>query len=278
MAWSGPIDYSGGQSLHHYRGWNPIDHEWHRRHGRSVAFGNRVELGWRGRERRGISTLYPIPSWQAPVSMATNGGSTTFRNVPDVALTAINVYERVDGEDIDDQGGTSCATPLWGGFMALVNQEGQERGEAGLGFINPAIYAIGLGSGYASDLHDITTGNNTSPTSPDEFDAVAGYDLCTGWGTPAGQPLINALTGAGRCAAGILVHLCVRRPDRRPIQSEFQRLCVERYGFQRADMDGEQDAELAVAFEHDRDARGKRVGYRHGFDQCERERIGGGGS
>jgi len=40
----------------------------------------------------GISSYYPIPSWQSALSFAGNGGSTTFRNIPDVALTADNVY------------------------------------------------------------------------------------------------------------------------------------------------------------------------------------------
>ena len=36
----------------------------------------------------GISTQYPIPSWQTNINMTANQGSTTMRNVPDVALTA----------------------------------------------------------------------------------------------------------------------------------------------------------------------------------------------
>ena len=43
-------------------------------------------------------------------------------------------------------------------------------------------------------FHDITAGNNTNEYSPTNFFAVPGYDLCTGWGTPAGTNLINALT------------------------------------------------------------------------------------
>jgi hypothetical protein len=62
-----------------------------------------------------------------------------------------------------------------------------------VGFINPAADVIGGGSRYTTCFHDITTGNNTSAGSPSKFYAVAGYDLCTGWGTPAGQTLINAL-------------------------------------------------------------------------------------
>ncbi len=140
----------------------------------------------------GISTQYPIPSWQTNVSMAGNQGSTTLRNTPDVALTAESVYVRADGADYN-VGGTSCAAPLWAGFAALVNQQALASGHAPVGFVTPAIYALGGSANYTASFHDITTGNNESPSSPTKFSAVAGYDLCTGWGTPAGQSLINAL-------------------------------------------------------------------------------------
>jgi uncharacterized delta-60 repeat protein len=142
----------------------------------------------------GISTQYPIPSWQTNINMAANQGSTTMRNTPDVALTADNVYVRADGED-QNVGGTSCAAPLWAGFTALVNQQAAASSKPSVGFINPAVDAIGsgIGANYTSAFHDITTGNNTSSSSPTRFYAVFGYDLCTGWGTPAGQNLINAL-------------------------------------------------------------------------------------
>ncbi|MGA2871213.1 MAG: choice-of-anchor tandem repeat GloVer-containing protein, partial [Verrucomicrobiota bacterium] len=65
-----------------------------------------------------------------------------------------------------------------------------------VGFLNPAIYAIGQSPAYTSAFHDITTGNNTNSTSVNEFFAVPGYDLCTGWGTPNGTNLISALRPA----------------------------------------------------------------------------------
>ncbi|MGP8054830.1 MAG: protease pro-enzyme activation domain-containing protein, partial [Limisphaerales bacterium] len=140
----------------------------------------------------GVSTQYPIPAWQTNISMTANQGSTTMRNTPDVALTADNVYVRADGLNYR-VGGTSCAAPLWAGFTALVNQQALASGRPTLGFINPVVDAIGSGPNYSPAFHDITTGNNTSGSSPTKFYAVSGYDLCTGWGTPAGQSLINAL-------------------------------------------------------------------------------------
>jgi subtilase family serine protease len=141
----------------------------------------------------GISTTYGIPAWQQGVSMAQNQGSTTMRNVPDVALTADNIYTIYNNGSAGSVGGTSAAAPLWAAFTALVNQQAASAGHAPVGFLNPALYAIGTGPNYGACFLDTTTGNNTSRSSRNRFFAVAGYDLCTGWGTPNGTNLINAL-------------------------------------------------------------------------------------
>jgi uncharacterized repeat protein (TIGR01451 family) len=142
----------------------------------------------------GVSTTYAIPTYQQGINMTANLGSTTMRNIPDVALTADDVYVVYGNGSTGVFGGTSCAAPLWAGFMALVNQQAAMGGRSPLGFINPAIYAIGKSNpNYTTLFHDVTTGNNFNSTSPNKFPAVAGYDLCTGWGTPNGTNLINAL-------------------------------------------------------------------------------------
>ena len=110
-------------------------------------------------------------------------------------MTADNVYVRANGHDYYHVGGTSCAAPLWAGFAALVNQQAVFNSVPTLGFVNPMIYTIGSESVYDASFHDITTGDNIRPGSGNNFYAVAGYDLCTGWGTPAGQNLIDALVG-----------------------------------------------------------------------------------
>lgn len=141
----------------------------------------------------GISSHYAIPSWQQGISMSANGGSTTMRNIPDVALTGNNIWVTYGDGNSGSFGGTSCATPLWAAFIALANEQAVSFGETNLGFLNPAIYALGKGSSYNSVLHDITTGNDTNSSSPNAFYAEPGYDLCSGWGTPNGAALINAL-------------------------------------------------------------------------------------
>ena len=144
----------------------------------------------------GVSESYLLPSWQQGINMTANHGSTAMRNIPDVALTADNILTVANNGQGLDLGGTSCAAPLWAGFMALVNQQAASNHAPNIGFINPAVYTIGKGSLYSSCFHDITTGNNTNPVSPINFHAVTGYDLATGWGTPTGSNLLNALATA----------------------------------------------------------------------------------
>jgi uncharacterized membrane protein len=144
----------------------------------------------------GVSTTWPIPSYQRSVNMAAAGGSTTMRNIPDVALTAdVQMFLICNNGQAVEVGGTSAAAPLWAGFIALANQQAAASQKPRVGFLNPLIYGIGAGSSFQSDLHDIVTGNN------DGFHALPGYDLATGWGTPAGQPLINSLTGTSSAPA-----------------------------------------------------------------------------
>ncbi len=139
---------------------------------------------------------FPIQSWQLPVINSSNGGSTTLRNSPDVALQAdydnYICYDR--GVCQTDWGGTSFATPRWAAWLALVNQELVANGHAaGLGFINPTLYSIGQSSNYSSDFHDITSGNNDTDGQSKFYYAVAGYDLVTGWGSMNGQLLMTSL-------------------------------------------------------------------------------------
>ncbi|HEY6273059.1 MAG TPA: choice-of-anchor D domain-containing protein [Terriglobales bacterium] len=140
---------------------------------------------------------FALPSWQSGIANSSNGASSTVRNLPDVAAEAN--FDNIlcdDGTCTDNEtGGTSYAAPRWAGFIALVNQQSVANGNSTVGFINPTIYAIGLGTSFTSDFHDITSGNNNNGRGK-SFNAVTGYDLVTGWGSPNGQNLINALAGA----------------------------------------------------------------------------------
>jgi uncharacterized repeat protein (TIGR01451 family) len=141
----------------------------------------------------GISAFYAIPTWQQGIDMTTNGGSTVFRNIPDVALTGDNVWSIADNGFGQYTAGTSCAAPLWAGLTALINQQAVNAGAPPVGSLNPALYAIGKSQEYRTAFHDILISNNTNSISTNAFFAVRGYDLCTGWGTPASTNLINLL-------------------------------------------------------------------------------------
>jgi kumamolisin len=133
-----------------------------------------------------------IPAWQqiAGVINSSNKGSATLRNGPDVSANAnFTFYTCADQQGClaNEYGGTSFATPMWAAYIALANQQSVASGGKTLGFINPTIYQQNVTSAYATDFHDITSGTSGS------FSAVTGYDLVTGWGSPNGAALINAL-------------------------------------------------------------------------------------
>jgi subtilase family serine protease len=154
------------------------------------------ETVWPG-SAGGILTNVPIPYYQKPVNMVAAGGSATHCNVPDVAMPAnyiLVVYTGNNGvQHYSGVGGTSCAAPLWAGFTALVNQQAVASGKPSVGFMNPALYNIAEGPFYSQCFNDITSGNNTNSRSPTLYFAQTGFDLCTGWGTPKGASMINAL-------------------------------------------------------------------------------------
>jgi hypothetical protein len=155
------------------------------------------ELAWVG-SGGGVSTFYAMPDYQQGINMAPLGGSSTMRNFPDVAMMADTVIFIADNNRTGAVGGTSCSTPQWAGFYALANEQAAALGEPPLGFFNPALYALGKSANYSQCFHDITSGNTTNYSSgPNRFFAAPGYDLCTGWGSPNGSNLMNALTGIG---------------------------------------------------------------------------------
>jgi subtilase family serine protease len=135
----------------------------------------------------------PIPSWQKPKGVITkaNEGSTKYRNGPDVAANSNSTFYVCADQTTctaNLYGGTSFAAPMWAAYLALANEEAAAKKLPPPGFINPAIYKLGLGSGYNTEFHDITIGSNGFP-------ATKGYDLASGWGSPNKSGLINALLG-----------------------------------------------------------------------------------
>jgi kumamolisin len=140
----------------------------------------------------GVSTVFPLPSWQAGarVPPSANPGGKVGRGVPDVSgdadpQTGYSVL--VDGQKIT-VGGTSAVAPLWTGLLTLVNQGIGKP----VGYINPLLY----GRSSTSAFDDVVSGTNGA------YDAGPGWDACTGWGSPIGAKLLALLSpGAGPNAA-----------------------------------------------------------------------------
>ena len=131
-----------------------------------------------------------IPSWQTPVD-GCSGCSKTLRNGPDVAGNANFTYYVCADQTTctaNEYGGTSFATPMWAGYLALANQQAATNGNT-IGYINPTVYPAAEGSSYSTYFHDITSG------SCGKYSSATGFDLCTGWGSPNTTGLITLLAG-----------------------------------------------------------------------------------
>jgi len=165
----------GGRCVHHVGGRDGLSDK---QRGRPLEFGNRM-----GRWRRRISPdKYAIPSWQTAAAAGCAKCSKTYRNGPDVRPTRILLFTSVADQTTctaNSYGGTSFAAPMWAGYLALANQQAVAAGGSPLGFINPTLYTIGLGSGYDTAFHDITSGSNG-------YSATIGYDLASGWAARTG--------------------------------------------------------------------------------------------
>jgi kumamolisin len=155
------------------------------------ASGNKIarEVVWNnpfdgGASGGGVSDVFPAPDWQATVHLGSSddGDGLRGRGVPDVAGNAdpITGYEvLVDGEQLVI-GGTSAVAPLWAGLIALINQHLNQP----VGYLNPLLYQLA----GAATLNDVTDGNNGG------YRAGPGWDACTGFGSPDGQRLMDALS------------------------------------------------------------------------------------
>lgn len=132
----------------------------------------------------GVSDFFALPAYQtnAGVPLSVNPDHHKGRGVPDVAGNAdpVTGYRvRVDGSNLVF-GGTSAVAPLWAGLIALMNQK---LGRP-VGYLNPLLYGPVVGK---QAFHDITSGSNGG------YQAQAGWDACTGWGSPDGSRLMGQL-------------------------------------------------------------------------------------
>jgi hypothetical protein len=171
----------------------------------------------------GTSTFTARPSWQTGVPGLASGSK---RLVPDVSLSSSadnagylyctsdssswssgqkascnSGFRDSSSTDLTIGGGTSFATPIFAGLLAIVNQK---TNASGLGLVNSTLYTLAANSAtYASAFHDVTTGSNkcTAGTSycstagAGSYSAGTGYDEATGLGSVDFNNLLTAWPG-----------------------------------------------------------------------------------
>ena len=136
----------------------------------------------------GVSNQFPRPKYQAAIKIPRAPQGNRGRGLPDVAANAAGYRLIVGGKEIPVSG-TSAVTPLCAGLIALMNQSLAEKGGNSVGFLNPLIYGP-VGSGA---FKEIVEGNNDIDGTLKKYSARAGWDACTGLGSPDGMKLLQAL-------------------------------------------------------------------------------------
>lgn len=142
----------------------------------------------------GFSTVFSQPSWQSsavqtylqtgPKLPPTKLFNTKGRGYPDVASLG-NAYNIYVGGQWFEVSGTSAASPVFCGMVALVNGYREAAGKNPLGFINPILYKIDK-SAYndvTDGLNNCCAGDSSPVCCKYGFSASKGWDPATGWGS-----------------------------------------------------------------------------------------------
>jgi subtilase family serine protease len=145
----------------------------------------------------GKSVIFGRPAYQNAVRAVVGN----HRGVPDISMSAactgaVNIYQSFAAARTGWYAlcGTSEATPLFAGIVALADQVAGHS----LGLINPALYQ--LAAEHAPGIVRVTSGNNTVSFRQNDrirtvpgFSARPGYDLATGLGTVNGAYFVPEL-------------------------------------------------------------------------------------
>ncbi len=152
----------------------------------------------------GTSIHFSPPWWQTKTRATVGGLARLARTVPDLAALGDSIpgyaLSCASVSDCNNYGyawigigGTSAATPLTAGGLALANQASRTFGQRRLGLINPLIYRLGAGKRAAKVFTDVRkTGNDVGTAYPQNVNhsqplgcctAGVGYDMASGWGS-----------------------------------------------------------------------------------------------
>ena len=135
-------------------------------------------------EGAGFSAVYTRPGYQDSVAAIIK---STWRSVPDIT--------------VDASGGTSQATPLLAGVLALATQLNHGKN---VGPINDVLYHVLGPTGLKDGIADVVSGNNTviihGKVYVPGFTAASGFDVASGWGTITANTFAPALARATEAA------------------------------------------------------------------------------
>jgi subtilase family serine protease len=147
----------------------------------------------------GVSSFEKRPWWQPAIP-----GQSTFRMVPDVSAFAdpspgyaiicsheVQSCGPAPGQSIAFVGGTSAATPLVAGMIALWDQQAKQSGLPNPGFVPPLLYSIAAQD--PSSFLDITSGGNAVFSGVSCCAAAPGFDLASGLGSPLANEVAQHL-------------------------------------------------------------------------------------
>ncbi|WP_030939322.1 S53 family peptidase [Streptomyces sp. NRRL S-646] len=143
----------------------------------------------------GQSHVFTRPSFQDGVKSKVG----TRRGTPDISMAAaVNggawIYSSYDPTAVgwDVTGGTSEATPIFSGIVALADQAAGHR----VGNIQKALYSLYAHNAKANGIVDVNDGTNNSYQGVTGYKAVNGYDMATGVGTVDALKFVPALAKA----------------------------------------------------------------------------------
>jgi subtilase family serine protease len=140
----------------------------------------------------GQSHVFARPSYQNGVKNVVGAQ----RGTPDVSMSAAVdggawVYSSYDPTAVgwDVYGGTSEASPLFSGIIALADQVAGHR----VGDIHTALYSLSKSPGALGGVVDVKDGTNNSYDGVTGYTAVKGYDMATGVGSIDAARFVPAL-------------------------------------------------------------------------------------
>lgn len=143
----------------------------------------------------GQSHVFSRPAFQNGVKNVVGAR----RGTPDISMAAaVNggawVYSSYDPTAVgwDVSGGTSEASPLFSGIVALADQAAGHR----LGNINQALYDLSSRHSGSTGVVDVNDGTDNSYQDVTGYKAVNGYDMATGVGTVNALRFVPALVRA----------------------------------------------------------------------------------